>query len=83
MSALARRHAFHSVLSRPMEMSEEIHKCDERGDPLPEVRCCYNCRYLVWAVGVGLGLRCSVEEGEGIPVRVVLKWGVCDGFKKG
>lgn len=30
----------------------------------PEEKVCYNCKYLVWSIGVGQGLRCGNDNKE-------------------
>lgn len=29
--------------------------------PKPEEKVCYNCKYMLWLVGLGLGVRCGYE----------------------
>jgi hypothetical protein len=28
------------------------------------VKCCYNCKYMAWLVGVGQGIRCIIDKGD-------------------
>ena len=47
-------------------------------------RICYNCKYLSWLIGVGLGLRCSHESkrkaGE-MPPLVPGRFHTCELFE--
>ncbi len=45
-------------------------------------RCCYNCKHLLWMIGVGQGLRCGIEfKKKNIKPPTVPSIGhVCDQF---
>jgi hypothetical protein len=30
-------------------------------NPEPHEKVCYNCKYMLWMVGIGLGVRCGYE----------------------
>ena len=45
-------------------------------------RCCYNCKYILWMIGVGFGLRCGYNSEEGIlPPSIPSISYVCENFK--
>ena len=33
----------------------------------PEEKVCFNCKFLIWSVGLGLGVRCAARDGFRMP----------------
>ena len=31
-------------------------------NPLPDEKVCFNCKHLLWMVGLGLGLKCGLTK---------------------
>jgi|LakMenE18May11ns_1017448.scaffolds.fasta_scaffold9319669_2 hypothetical protein len=31
-------------------------------NPLPDEKVCFNCKYMMWLVGLGLGLKCELTK---------------------
>jgi hypothetical protein len=36
-------------------------------NPKPEEKVCWNCKSLIWSVGIGRGIRCSARDGFRMP----------------
>ena len=46
-------------------------------------RCCFNCKHLIWLIGVGQGLRCGIDFSNKVveaPPSVPSIGHVCDRF---
>jgi hypothetical protein len=48
---------------------------------------CWNCRYLAWMVGIGLGARCShrqhnLDLSAGLPVLIPSRWHRCGHYEE-
>lgn len=37
-------------------------------NPKPEEKVCFNCKYMLWLVGVGQGVKCDLDK-KNIPSR--------------
>jgi hypothetical protein len=37
-------------------------------NPKPEEKVCFNCKYMLWMVGVGQGVKCELDK-KNIPSR--------------
>lgn len=37
-------------------------------NPKPEEKVCFNCKYMLWLVGVGQGVKCELDK-KNIPSR--------------
>ena len=72
--------------------SNNVSKADGRKS-LPigvDERCCANCRYLLWAIGVGQGLRCLHAANrtnpdlthKGFAPILPSRWYVCGDFER-
>jgi hypothetical protein len=48
-------------------------------DPKPEEKVCYNCRYMSWSVGVGMGIRCGHTNQWGL--KIPGRFHSCDFFE--
>ena len=45
-------------------------------------KCCYNCKHILWLIGVGQGLRCGHNIQEGVkPPTIPGISHVCENFK--
>jgi len=45
-------------------------------------RCCYNCKHILWLIGVGQGLRCGYKMQDGVkPPTIPGISYVCENFK--
>ena len=45
-------------------------------------RCCFNCKHIIWLIGVGFGLRCGHDAEKGtLPPSIPSISHVCDNFK--
>lgn len=42
---------------------------------------CYNCKYKIWAVGIGLGVRCANQLINGIPKPIPGLKKSCEAFE--
>lgn len=55
--------------------------------PKPHERVCYNCKYMLWMVGIGMGVCCGYEyhtKGDkhvGMPEKIPHLGHTCDKFK--
>jgi hypothetical protein len=38
-------------------------------NPKPEEKVCFNCKYMLWLVGVGQGVKCELDK-KNIPSRM-------------
>jgi hypothetical protein len=45
-------------------------------NPKPEEKVCFNCKYMLWMVGVGQGVKCELDKKD-IPSRFYS----CDRFE--
>jgi hypothetical protein len=43
--------------------------------PKPDEKICYNCKNLLWLVGLGQGIKCDLDK-KSLPSR----WHTCDKF---
>ncbi len=34
------------------------------GNPLPAEKVCFNCKHMLWMVGLGLGLKCALTRNN-------------------
>ena len=49
----------------------------------PDEKVCYNCKHLNWLVGVGMGIRCSLDRNsKGFPNTVPSRRHTCDRLEK-
>ena len=49
---------------------EEIKELDDMskaGNPLPDEKICFNCKYLAWSVGIDGGSSCHIRKDFKIP----------------
>ena len=44
--------------------------------PSPDEKICYNCKNLLWLVGIGQGIKCGLDK-KSLPSR----WYTCDKFE--
>ena len=44
--------------------------------PSPDEKICYNCKNLLWLVGIGQGIICDIDK-KSLPGR----WHTCDKFE--
>lgn len=50
--------------------------------PGPKERVCYNCKHMLWMVGIGLGVRCGYEIDGNKSMKVLPSLRhVCDKFE--
>lgn len=50
--------------------------------PRPEEKVCYNCRHMLWMVGIGQGVRCGYEkENKKTPPMIPHLRHTCDKFE--
>ena len=57
-------------------------KIQKHGHTFQETdKCCHNCKYILWMIGVGFGLRCGyhMEKGK-LPLTIPSIGHVCDNF---
>jgi hypothetical protein len=45
--------------------------------PKPDEKICYNCKNLLWLVGIGQGIKCDLDK-KSLPSR----WHTCDKFEQ-
>jgi hypothetical protein len=63
--------------------SNNKNKQNKEIDPIgPEEKVCYNCKYFLWLVGVGMGARCSITREDGLPKMLPSRRYSCDLFDK-
>ena len=43
---------------------------------------CYNCKYFLWLVGIGQGIRCEKNRVNGLPSMVPNRRYTCELFEK-
>jgi hypothetical protein len=48
----------------------------------PDEKVCYNCKYMVWLVGLGQGIRCSKTLINGMAQKIPSRRHSCDLFDK-
>jgi len=51
-------------------------KVDKIENPAPDEKVCFNCKYMLWMVGVGQGVKCKLDF-KNIPSR----YHSCDKFE--
>ena len=53
-------------------------------NPKPHEEVCFNCRHMVWAVGIGQGVRCSHPDNEvdGKVFRIPSRHHTCEHFER-
>ena len=49
---------------------------DKNDKPSPNEKICYNCKNLLWLVGIGQGIKCDIDK-KSLPSR----WYTCDKFE--
>ena len=42
----------------------EKYNLHNRRDIPKEYECCWNCRYMAWRVGIGMGVRCTNSNNQ-------------------
>jgi hypothetical protein len=47
-----------------------------------EDKVCYNCKYMAWLVGIGLGLKCNHPEKIDVSKTIPSRYHTCDLFEK-
>jgi hypothetical protein len=47
-------------------------------NPKPDEKVCFNCKFLIWSIGIGRGIRCSARDGFRMPS---FKSYTCDNFQ--
>ena len=45
-------------------MSESKYNLHTRRDIPKDYECCWNCQYMLWSVGIGMGVRCWNKKNE-------------------
>jgi hypothetical protein len=53
-------------------------------NPAPSERVCYNCRYMLWMVGIGLGVQCAHIANKPLDkpyFPIPSRWYSCEYFK--
>ena len=48
----------------------------------PEEKVCFNCKHMLWMVGVGMGVRCSIIRENGLPKMLPSRRYTCELFDK-
>jgi len=53
---------------------------NNKNNPKPEGKVCFNCRYMSWCVGVGQGIRCGNKKQWGY--KIPSRFHTCEFFEE-